>query len=338
MYSIEWKISRDLPVSIHEQIKGQIIYSISFGKLQSGDPLPSVREMANILNISPVTVSKVYRDLTQEGLLVSKRSVGVFVNELGLSNGNKHLLVSKSNLIQILENSIRQAKLMGYSLQEIHDTFHAIANQYKKQREAEEQTLIMVGNTITATTSYAVEIQKMLHDLNVKVLPFTYDDLIHCSKDLFDKINTVKLVITLPERLREVGEKLSDYKVRVVAIAFELSPDTIQKLSSITINQRVGIVSTNPDFVQVMVDELVSYGLSSLQPKIALVQNMDRVRSMLQEIDALIYATGSEKVLEILPEGLTALEFLHKPKLESVNRLRSLLVDELSGHSSGTKS
>jgi hypothetical protein len=117
-----------------------------------------------------------------------------------------------------------------------------------------------------------------------------------------------------------------------------LSPDTIQKLSSITHNQRVGIISTNPDFVQVMVDELVSYGLSIVQPKIELVQRMDRVRAMLPEIDVLIYATGSEKVLDILPEGLAVFEFLHKPKLESVDRLRSLLADELPAYPSGIKS
>ena len=99
MPSLDWKISRDLKVPLNEQIKGQIVYAISFGTLQSGDPLPSVRELAGILNVSPVTISKVYRELTMEGLLVSKPYIGVFVNELGLSNGNKHLQVSKSNLL-----------------------------------------------------------------------------------------------------------------------------------------------------------------------------------------------------------------------------------------------
>jgi DNA-binding transcriptional regulator YhcF (GntR family) len=337
MESIDWKISRDLVIPIYEQLKGQIVYSISFGRLHPGDSLPSVRELASSLNVSPVTVSKVYRELTRDGLLVSKPSVGVFVNELSVSNGNKHILASKSNLLQIIENSIRQAKLMGYSLQEIHETFHTVAEGYKRQIEVEEQTIIVVGNTLSATTSYAAEIQKMLRDLNVKVLPYRFDDLINPREEIVNKFKSAKLVITLLERLREVREGLSDYGVRVVAIAFELSPNTIQKLSSITPNQRVGIVSTYPEFIQVMVDELESYGLSIQKPKIELIKNMDRVKAMLSEIDVLIYATGSEKVMEILPENLIAYELLHKPNLESVNRLRALLSDELSDHFSEIK-
>ncbi|MCJ7622102.1 MAG: GntR family transcriptional regulator, partial [Anaerolineaceae bacterium] len=273
MLPMEWKISRELSVTINEQIKGQIIYAISFGALQSGDPLPSVRELAGNLNVSPVTISKVYRELTQEGLLVSKPYIGVFVNGLGLSNGNKHQLASQSNLLNIFENSVRQATLMGYSFDEIHEAFHTITDQIQKQKITKQKTILVVGNTSTATASYAAEIQIMLHDLNVKVSPIIYEDLLNNEKEIFHIIEKAELVITLPEKLRQVRGILSEYPIRVVAIAFELCPDTIQKLSTIKPDQHVGIVSVYPEFIQVMVDELESYGLNIQQPKIELIQH-----------------------------------------------------------------
>jgi len=118
---------------------------------------------------------------------------------------------------------------------------------------------------------------------------------------------------------------LSHIETRVVAIAFELSPDSIRNLSSIAVDQRVGLVSRYTEFVQIMINELESYTLNIKTPHIELFQNFDRIRDMLLEIDVLIFDAGCEKVLEILPKDLTAFELLHKPKLESVNRLRRLL-------------
>jgi DNA-binding transcriptional regulator YhcF (GntR family) len=335
MLSIDWKISRELNVPINEQIKGQIIYAISFGTLQSGDALPSVRELAGTLKVSPVTVSKVYRELTREGLLAPQRSIGVFVNDPGISNGINQQFTSQSNLVQIIKNGIRQARLMGYSLDQIQDTFQTVANQYMKENEIGERIVIIVGNTLSATTFYALEIQKILHDLKVKAIPCIFDDLINHSRDIMEKIDTAKLIITLPERLREVRERLSQIRIPIVTIAFEISPETIQKLSSIKPNHRLGIISTNPEFIRVLVNELESYVLVTTQPIIELIQNMDRVKRMLPEIDVLIYATGSEKVLEVLPDNLIAFEFLHKPKLESVNRLRILFSDEYQATQKG---
>jgi GntR family transcriptional regulator len=44
-----------------------------------GDWLPTVRELAVALRLNANTVTRVYRDLQQEGLLRLKRSLGTFV-------------------------------------------------------------------------------------------------------------------------------------------------------------------------------------------------------------------------------------------------------------------
>ena len=174
---LDWKIDRELPVSITEQLKGQIIYAISFGTLLPGDPLPSVRELARTLQVSPVTASKVYQQLTTDGLLVTKPYIGVFVNELGLNDFKHQSNVAQVNLRQILENAIRQARLMGYSHEEIHQVFLAVNEQ--SQTRAKRKRILMVGNYRRATVSYAKDISGILVDLNIEVIPVTLPELVH---------------------------------------------------------------------------------------------------------------------------------------------------------------
>ena len=58
---VKIRIDRDLPVSLSQQLRGQIEYGIVCGEIPPGTQLPSVRELAGELGIGTVTVSQVYR-------------------------------------------------------------------------------------------------------------------------------------------------------------------------------------------------------------------------------------------------------------------------------------
>ena len=76
----EWTIDPDDPVPIGEQIAYRVLYAIARGVYAPGDRLPTVREVAARLRVNPNTVSKAYRDLERDGILVSRRGSGVFVH------------------------------------------------------------------------------------------------------------------------------------------------------------------------------------------------------------------------------------------------------------------
>jgi DNA-binding transcriptional regulator YhcF (GntR family) len=326
---MEWKLDRELPIPISEQIKGQIVYAISFGTMQPGETLLSVRELAGILKVSPATVAKVYRKLIKDGLLVSKPYVGVFVNELGMTNGNNHSDMRQHNLHGIIVNAIRQAKLMGYSMDHIRDAFMEIDNQMVSADA--KTTILMVGNFNEATYAYARKMESMLEDINIKVVPITLTDLITRLPEMLPVIKTASLAVTVPQRLQDVRAILEPEYIRVVAIAFDLSQETIQQLSDITPDQKVGIVCTYPEYVHTMVNELAAHGLTIQTPLIALIAQEERVRDMLSEINVLVYATGSSVVRERAPKDLLMFEFLHTPSPESVNCLRAMIERDIVG-------
>jgi GntR family transcriptional regulator len=75
----QFTIDRTSPLPVYVQLAEQIRLLVRRGALNAGDPLPTVRELAVSLNINANTVTRVYRDLQQEGVLRLERGLGTFV-------------------------------------------------------------------------------------------------------------------------------------------------------------------------------------------------------------------------------------------------------------------
>ncbi|EOI00529.1 hypothetical protein UAY_01632 [Enterococcus moraviensis ATCC BAA-383] len=66
----------------YEQLMLGIKEDILSGLLQSGDRLPSVREMARQLMMNPNTVSKAYKLLETQEVIVTVKGKGTYVNKI----------------------------------------------------------------------------------------------------------------------------------------------------------------------------------------------------------------------------------------------------------------
>jgi GntR family transcriptional regulator len=71
------RTSHDKPVYV--RLRETIADSILAGQYTDGDPLPSVRAFAAEQQANPLTVAKAYQGFQDEGLIVVKRGVGMFV-------------------------------------------------------------------------------------------------------------------------------------------------------------------------------------------------------------------------------------------------------------------
>lgn len=65
---------------IYMQIRDQIVRGIGSGELEAGEKLPSMRALSDDLGINPMTVSKAYSLLKQEGFISSARRDGSVVS------------------------------------------------------------------------------------------------------------------------------------------------------------------------------------------------------------------------------------------------------------------
>ena len=65
---------------IYAQLERGLRASIATGRLQPGDQLPTVRQLAVDLRVNANTVARVYADLERAGVLETRRGVGSFIS------------------------------------------------------------------------------------------------------------------------------------------------------------------------------------------------------------------------------------------------------------------
>ena len=72
-------LSNASPSPIYEQILRQIRTQILAGDLSEGEALPSIRKLAQTLQISVITTKRAYDELEREGLIDTVGGKGTFV-------------------------------------------------------------------------------------------------------------------------------------------------------------------------------------------------------------------------------------------------------------------
>ena len=111
--------------AIYMQLCNQIIIGIATSKLQEGDPLPSVRQMADTIGINMHTVNKAYAVLKQEGFIQLDRRrgavVAIDVNRIKAMEGLKEQLL-------VL---LAQSRCKGITREEVHTLVDEIFDEYK---------------------------------------------------------------------------------------------------------------------------------------------------------------------------------------------------------------
>jgi GntR family transcriptional regulator len=103
-------ISNASPDPIYEQITRQIKAQIISGGLFEGEPLPSIRRLAQELQISVITTKRAYEELEKEGFIDTVEGKGSFV-----AMQNKELLREKKMKVveEKLAAAVEEARLLG---------------------------------------------------------------------------------------------------------------------------------------------------------------------------------------------------------------------------------
>ena len=113
---------------IYWQLKERTVAMILDGTLAEGEALPSVRTVASEFQLNPITVSKSYQTLVDDGLVEKRRGLGMFV-----CNGALKKLVASERDKFITEewpSALKRIEQLGLNLKDLLN----MAN--KKESEA----------------------------------------------------------------------------------------------------------------------------------------------------------------------------------------------------------
>lgn len=113
-------IAADKAEPLYHQIKVQLRALILSGQLAEGTLLPSIREFAQDLSCSVITIRRVYQDLETEGILRTRQGMGTFVANVGMDMRESY----RTDAVLIaMKEAIQTGLQVRCSEQELRDLF-----------------------------------------------------------------------------------------------------------------------------------------------------------------------------------------------------------------------
>lgn len=111
-------------IPVYRQIINAITSAVANGEITKGDPLPTIRNLAEELEINPNTVAKAYRELELVGVVVSAGRNGTVVT------GHRRTLPLPSRaekeikLKEIYSRAVAEARAHGISEKDVARMFN----------------------------------------------------------------------------------------------------------------------------------------------------------------------------------------------------------------------
>jgi GntR family transcriptional regulator len=109
------------------QIIDHVKRNIALGRLVRDERLPTVRQLAEQLAINPNTIAKAFRQLEQEGIIVTKAGAGAFVANL---DSNLSRAVRRKLICEELERIVVEAFHMQIDKATLADWFNNAVEKF----------------------------------------------------------------------------------------------------------------------------------------------------------------------------------------------------------------
>jgi GntR family transcriptional regulator len=118
MFQIDFKSGKP----VYLQLADQIRYAAASGSLRPGDPLPSIRPLAEELRVNRNTIAKAYTELESQGVIETLPGKGCFLKE-------NHSPFTKQVKNKLLLAEIDEAVVMAHHLQVDREKFLALVKE-----------------------------------------------------------------------------------------------------------------------------------------------------------------------------------------------------------------
>lgn len=125
---IQYHIQPDSEIPASKQLFDQIQFAIASRQYPPGHKLPSTRQLALITGLHRNTISKVYRQLEETGLVESQAGSGIYVKAQGHEGGTQRqspILDQYPDAYNVVQKSLDELLGQGCSLSQAREIFLA---------------------------------------------------------------------------------------------------------------------------------------------------------------------------------------------------------------------
>ena len=123
---MDFRETQAIYLQIVEWICEQIILQV----WNTGDKIPSVRELAVELEVNPNTIARTYEQLQSLELVVNKRGIGLFVADRSRDKATEYL--KKQFIEKNLPQMFNYIKLLNISMEELNILYHTSIQKQQK--------------------------------------------------------------------------------------------------------------------------------------------------------------------------------------------------------------
>lgn len=106
-------------IPVYRQIIDQIRFQVASGQLGPGDELPSTRTVSQELGVNPMTVSKSYRMLEEDGVLTRRPGLPLMVSDRSPARAARERESQLRGLLAPVAVAVRQLGLEDEEAMEI---------------------------------------------------------------------------------------------------------------------------------------------------------------------------------------------------------------------------
>jgi GntR family transcriptional regulator len=121
------KIDINLSTPLFNQLMDQIKKAVIDGLLKSGDPLPSIRQLANDLELNHNTVAKAYRLLERDSVIQTKGYRGTSIHADAIQNSTVNM---NDSITTKLNETIKSLRESGATDSEIRIAFNNVMKNH----------------------------------------------------------------------------------------------------------------------------------------------------------------------------------------------------------------
>jgi GntR family transcriptional regulator len=120
-------------VPVYRQIVDQLRFRIASGLLRPGDELPSTRCLSQELGLNPMTVSKSYGLLEQEGVVVRRAGLPLVVATRGVDVVEDEKM---EQLRALLISPARAARALGFTAEAASAVLRTLVTEMDEESES----------------------------------------------------------------------------------------------------------------------------------------------------------------------------------------------------------
>lgn len=241
---MQFQIQPDSEIPASKQLFDQIRFAIASRQYPPGHRLPSTRQLAMITGLHRNTISKIYQQLENDGLVESIAGSGIYVKARGHENDNllgSPLLEQNPEIGRLISQSLASFLAQGLTLEQIRELLLA---EIDWRSQCRSQVLVTIPRHDLGAGE--LMLRELEQSLKIPVQLVAMEDLAQVLA------NTKSATVVTSRYFISVAEEIAaPFHLRVIPIDIYDYSKELALIKKLPTDSRLGIVSISTGIIKV---------------------------------------------------------------------------------------